>query len=62
MCPIHLENKFFNDHILIRVILSPLKWFANFFRVSRENPWARYNLKKMAGKKGRRGSRSSKNP
>jgi hypothetical protein len=50
-CYIHLDNKLFNDHILIRVLLRHLKCIANFERVC-GNPVVNYSLKKVVGKMG----------
>jgi hypothetical protein len=61
MCPIHLENKFFNDHILIRVIQSPLKWFANVLRVSKE-PLGEIQFEKNGKKKRKEGVEIFKEP
>jgi hypothetical protein len=51
-CYIPLDTKLFNDHILIKVLQRPLKCISNFFRGSADNPWVRYRLKNMEGKKG----------
>jgi hypothetical protein len=50
-CYIHLDNKLFNDHILIRVLQRHLKCIANFERVF-ENPGVNYSWKKIVGKMG----------
>jgi hypothetical protein len=50
-CYIHLDNKLFNDHILIRVLLRPLKSIAKLLRGCAKNPWVRH--KKVAEKRGR---------
>ncbi len=50
-CCIHLDNKLFNDHILIKVLLRPLKCIAKFFRGSAENPLGDIWFKKDGRKK-----------
>jgi hypothetical protein len=49
-CYINVDYKLFNDHIIFRVLLRPLKCIAILLRGSVENPWVRYSLNKMAGK------------
>jgi hypothetical protein len=55
---------FFNDNILIKVLLRPLKCMTKFFRDSVGNPWVRYcvNEKEMVKKKRVREARSLLNP
>jgi hypothetical protein len=41
---IPLDNKLFNDHILIMVLLRPINCIAKFFRRSAENPGVKYRF------------------
>jgi hypothetical protein len=53
-CYIHLDNRPLNDHILIRVLLTPLKCIAKFLGEFAENPWEiKFEISRRE-KKGRR--------